>query len=119
MKKFLVATAVALALLGSGIILGMNISSKGNLAAIDIENRSKHTIMTAIVSHEQGSAIAANIKKNHTQRLRFFTRGPNHYTVRTTFDDNRTIYSQASRAIKNGERLREIVDDSTITADNR
>lgn len=119
MKKFLYVIVAALVLFGTGFFLGMNLTLKGNLAAIDIDNRSGHSIMTAIASHEKGSAIAANIKKNHKQRLRFFTQGQNNYTIRVTFDDNRTIYSTTARPIKNGESVGEIVDDSTITADNR
>jgi hypothetical protein len=119
MKKILIFLAAALLLLGAGIIIGVNLSDKWNLAGVKIENRSGRVIMTAIVSHEKGSAIAANIKKNHNQRVRFFTQGQNYYTIRATFDDNRTIYSQARRPIKNGETAKEIVDDSTITPDNR
>jgi hypothetical protein len=119
MKKIVAAITIALSLFTAGIILGMSIANKGNLAAVAIENRSRHAIMTAIVNHEQGSAIAANIKKNRTHRIRFFTHGPNNYAIRITFDDNRTIYSQARRPIRNGGTVQEIVDDSTITADNR
>jgi hypothetical protein len=119
MKKVLTTIILALVLFGAGMLIGMNIENKNTLAAIDIENRSARPIMTAIVNHEQGSAVAANIKKSRTQRVRFFTKGQNHYTIRVTFDDNRTVYSQARRSIKNGETAREIVDDSTITADNR
>jgi hypothetical protein len=115
MKKFLFVVVAAIVLFGTGFFIGMHLTLKGNLAEIAIENRSEHSIMTAIVSHEKGSAIAANIKKNRTQRVRFFTHGPNHYTMRVTFDDNRTIYSQDRRPIENGETVRETVTDSTVS----
>ena len=115
MKKIIAVIIISLVLFGAGILLGMNIENKRNLAGVDVENRSGHTIMTAIVSYEQGNVTAANIKKNRTRRVRFFTHGPNHYTIRVTLDDNRTIYAQSRRAIKNGETVRELVTDSTVS----
>jgi hypothetical protein len=59
------------------------------------------------------------IKKNQKQRLRFFTKDQNNYTIRVTFDDNRTIYSQTHRPIKSGDAVLETVTDSTIVAETR
>jgi hypothetical protein len=116
MKKFLIVVIVGIVLIGTGFFIGRHSYMKGNIAAIDIVNQSGRSIMTATVNHEKGSAIAANIKKNRSQRVRFFTHGPNRYSLKITFDNNQTIYSAADRDIRNGEAIREIVSDSTMTA---
>ncbi|MBN1130998.1 MAG: hypothetical protein JXA71_18560 [Chitinispirillaceae bacterium] len=117
MKKFLTAVIIGFVLLATGFFLGMFLAMKSNIASIEIVNRSDRSIMTATVSHEKGSAIAANIKKNHKQRVRFFTRGLNNYSLKITFDNNMTIYSETGRPVKNGDTVREIVTDSTITVE--
>jgi hypothetical protein len=119
MKKFFALFAGAFVLFGAGFLVGMNSFVKGNIASIVFKNQAERSIMTAVVSHETGSTIAANIKRDRSQRVRFFTKGPNRYSLKITFDDNRTIYSASDRAIKNGEVNIETVRDSVIvgTAD--
>lgn len=119
MKKVLLWCGAAVVLLTTGVVVGIFMANSWNLASVEFRNRSSHPIMTAIVSHEKGSVIAANIKKNRTQRVRFYTRGQNHYTVRVTFDDNRTIYSQVRRPVKNGVTVQESISDSAIIVENR
>lgn len=114
MKKFIAILTVVLVLFGAGFLIGMNTFVKGNIATIVFKNQTERSIMTATVSHETGSTIAANIRKNHSQRVRFFTKAPNRYSLKITFDDNRTIYSASDRAIKNGETNIETVRDSVI-----
>jgi hypothetical protein len=89
---------------------------KGAIATIDIINQSGRAIMTATVNHEKGSSIAANIKPNRKQHVRFYSKGPNRYSLTITFDNNKTIRSETDRTIKNGEIIRETVNDSTIAA---
>jgi hypothetical protein len=114
MKKFIAIITGALVLFGAGFFIGNNTFEKGNIASIIFENQAERSIMTAIVSHETGSTITANIKKGRSQRVRFFNKGSTRYSLKITFDDNRTIYSASDRAIKNGEVNIETVRDSVI-----
>ena len=119
MKKMLIGLAVAVTLPLAGFIFGLNRGMRLNIVDVYIVNGSNRTIMAATIQHEKGSVIAANIKSNRKERVRFYSAGRNRYSMRVTFDDNRTLYSDSSRAVHSGETLTETVNDSAITATGR
>ncbi|MBN2037906.1 MAG: hypothetical protein JW768_14285 [Chitinispirillaceae bacterium] len=114
MKKLLAGAIVTALLFGIGFLLGLHRGSRKNIAAVDIVNESGIAIMTATIRHEAGTVIAANIKKNRRERVRFYTKRPNGYTITVTLENNRTLYSDTSRAIQGGDLVREVVSDSAI-----
>lgn len=119
MKKFVTIISIALILLVVGYFIGIYTFVNGNIASVIIKNQTERSIMTATINHESGSIIAANIKKGHSQRTRFVTNGGKTYSIKVTFDDNRTIYSDSDRAIKNGDITVEAVTDSGIVSTTR
>jgi multisubunit Na+/H+ antiporter MnhC subunit len=117
LEKPLAGAIVAAVLFCAGFFLGLRHEKRRSCVAIEILNQSVHAIMTVTVRHQNGSVIAANIKKNHKQRIRFLTKGQNTYSLTITFDNNKTIYSKFDRVIHNGETIRETVTDSIVTAE--
>jgi hypothetical protein len=117
LKKPLAGAIVAAVLFGSGFFLVLRHEKKRSCAVVEIVNQSGHAIMTVNVRYQNGCVMAANIKKNHKERIRFLTKGQNTYSLKITFDSNKTIYSEPDRAIRNGETIRETVTDTTVTAD--
>ena len=116
MRKVFWGAAAIVVLAASMFVFGLNRGLNWNLAEVDIVNKAGHAIMTATINHEKGSAIAANIKRNKKERVRFFTKGINTYSLRVTFDNNTTLYSEGKRIIKNGEIIIETIGDSAIVA---
>jgi hypothetical protein len=114
------AGAVAAAVLFcAGFILGFRHEKRRSSAAVEIVNQSGHAIMTVTVRHQSGSVRAVNIKKRHKARIRFITRGPNTYSLKIILDNNKTIYSEIDRTIRNGEVIVETVTDATVFAEVR
>jgi hypothetical protein len=115
MKKLLVGAIIAAVLFCIGYFLGLNRGVRKNIASVEIVNESGMAIMTATIRHEAGTVIVANIKKNRRERVRFYTKGPNSYTLSVTLENNRTLYCDTSRVILSGETVKEVVGDSTIS----
>ncbi|MBN1128430.1 MAG: hypothetical protein JXA71_05555 [Chitinispirillaceae bacterium] len=109
----------AIVLFCAGYILGLRHEKRRSSAVVEIVNRSGHSIMTVNLRHQSGSVRAVNIKKRHKARIRFITRGPNSYSLKIILDNNKTIYSEIDRTIRNGEVIVETVTDSTVFPEMR
>jgi hypothetical protein len=114
-RKFILGTLFFVVVVGVVFLIGRNSGIKSITATIDLYNGSNFSIMTAVVEHETGSSIVASIKRNRTQKIRLLVQGPTAYSLKVTFENNKTIYSRKNRYIKNGDKIKEIVSDSTIT----
>jgi len=113
MKKFLTIVIAFIVLAGSIFVVGYQIALRATLVTVVVRNNSSFIIGAARVEHEQGTAAAANIKRNHTAAIRFYSKGQNTCKISAMFDNNRTIYSKA-RQIKPGDKIKGFVTDSAI-----
>jgi hypothetical protein len=114
MKKSLTVVFGLAAFFLFGFILGIRFEKRASVAAIELYNQSGATIMTAVANHDHGSALAANIGKNKKGRISFLTKGRTSYSLKVTFPNNKTVYSNAMANIKNGDCITVIVTDTTI-----
>ena len=113
MNKFITITVVVLI---SAIILftiGYQTALHSTLVTVSIRNNSSFDIGAAQIEHAQGTVSAANIKRNHTSKVRFYSKGQNTYKLSILFNNNKSIYSE-ERTTKPGNTTKEIVTDSTI-----
>jgi len=115
MKKLLTFIIVLIILMSIVFIAGYRIALRATLVTVTIRNNASLTIGSARVEHEQGTVVAADIKRNRTARIPFYSKGKNRYKLSVVFENNRTLYS-ADRQVKPGDRLQESVTDSVITA---
>jgi hypothetical protein len=115
MRKFIMGLSFFVVVLGIVFFIGRDSGIKSISATIDLYNGSNSTVMTAVVQHETGSSIIASINKNRTKKIRILVQDSTDYSLKATFENNKTVYSQKNRYIKHGNEVKEIITDSTIT----
>jgi hypothetical protein len=113
--KILRGVLFFVAIMGVVFFMGRISGVKSICSTVNVYNGGSSSIMTAEVEHETGSSIAASIKKKRTRKIRILVRDSTAFSLKATFENNKTVYSQKIGPIKTGNEIKLVVTDSTIT----